>query len=66
MLYQWFNQVKHYLKLYKSTNLEELKENLKKSIKHIRKNIIRIILYMLIKRDIIKIKYMENQIRKEN
>ena len=29
-------------------------------------NIIRIILYMLIKKDIIKIKYMENQIRKEN
>jgi hypothetical protein len=34
---QWFNQAKHYLKLYKSTDLEELKENLKKSIKHIRK-----------------------------
>ncbi len=34
---QWFNQVKHYLKLYKSQNLEELKENLRKSIKYIRK-----------------------------
>lgn len=34
---QWFNQVKHYLKLYKSKDLEELKENLKKSIKKIRK-----------------------------
>jgi len=34
---QWFNQVKHYLKLYKSKDLEELKENLKKSIKNIRK-----------------------------
>jgi hypothetical protein len=34
---QWFNQVKHYLKLYKSKDLEELKENLKKSIEKIRK-----------------------------
>jgi transposase len=34
---QWFNQVKHYLKLYKSKNLKELKENLKKSIKKILK-----------------------------
>ena len=34
---QFFNQMKHYLKLYKSTNYEELKLNLTKSIKNIKK-----------------------------
>lgn len=34
---QWFNQVKHYMKIYKSKDYDELKENLKKSIKNITK-----------------------------
>jgi len=34
---QFFSQMKHYLKLYKSKNFEELKLNLKKSIKNIKK-----------------------------
>jgi hypothetical protein len=34
---QWFNQVKHYMKLDKSTTFEQLKESLKKSIKKIKK-----------------------------
>ena len=34
---QFFNQIKHYLKLYKSKNYEELKLNLSKSIKNIKK-----------------------------
>ena len=33
----WFNQVKHYMKLDKSTTFEQLKESLKKSIKKIKK-----------------------------
>ena len=34
---QFFSQIKHYLKLYKSKNFEELKLNLIKSIKNIKK-----------------------------
>ena len=34
---QFFSQMKHYLKLYKSKNFEELKLNLIKSIKNIKK-----------------------------
>jgi len=34
---QFFSQMKHYLKIYKSKNFEELKLNLKKSIKNIKK-----------------------------
>ena len=34
---QFFSQMKHYLKLYKSKNFEELKLNLKNSIKNIKK-----------------------------
>jgi transposase len=34
---QFFSQMKHYLKLYKSKNFEELKLNLTKSIKNIKK-----------------------------
>ena len=34
---QFFSQIKHYLKLYKSKNYEELKLNLSKSIKNIKK-----------------------------
>ena len=33
---QFFNQMKHYMKLYESTNYNELKENIKKSIKNIK------------------------------
>jgi len=33
---QFFNQMKHYLKLYKSKDFDELKLNLKKSIKNIK------------------------------
>jgi transposase len=33
---QFFSQMKHYLKLYKSKNFEELKLNLTKSIKNIK------------------------------
>ena len=34
---QFFSQMKHYLKLYKSKNYEELRQNLSKSIKQIKK-----------------------------
>ena len=33
---QFFNQMKHYMKLHESTNYNELKENIKKSIKNIK------------------------------
>ena len=35
---QWFNQVKHYMKLSKSNNFNELNSNLKKSINNINKD----------------------------
>ena len=35
---QWFNQVKHYMKLYKSNDFTELNFNLKKSINNINKD----------------------------
>ena len=35
---QFFSQMKHYLKLYKSKNYNELTVNLKKSIKNIKKD----------------------------
>jgi len=35
---QWFNQVKHYMKIYKSNDFPELNSNLKKSINNINKN----------------------------
>ena len=34
---QFFNQMKHYLKIYQAKNYDELKKNLKKSIKNIKK-----------------------------
>lgn len=44
-----------------------MSKNLKKSIKHIRKEHYKNYLYMLIKKDTIRIKYIENQIyRKSN
>jgi hypothetical protein len=46
--------MKHYLKLYKSKNFEELKLNLQKSIKNIKKKIMKIILLMLITNILIK------------
>ena len=53
---QWFSQVKHYMKLDKTTNLKALKDSLKSSIKKIKKNIIRIILFMLTTKITIRIK----------
>ena len=53
---QWFSQVKHYMKLDKTTNLKSLKHSLKNSIKKIKKNIIKIILFMLTIKIIIRIK----------
>ena len=35
---QWFNQVKHYMKIYKSNDFPELNSNLKKSINNINKD----------------------------
>ena len=35
---QWFNQVKHYMKIYKSNDFTELNANLKKSINNINKD----------------------------
>ena len=35
---QWFNQVKHYMKIYKSNDFTELNSNLKKSINNISKD----------------------------
>ena len=35
---QWFNQVKHYMKIYKSNDFTELNSNLKKSINNINKD----------------------------
>jgi len=59
--------MKHYLKLYKSKNFEELKLNLKKLLKILKKNIIIIILFMLIIKIIIKIrKIVKNQVNIKN
>ena len=63
---QFFSQMKHYLKLYKSKNFEELKLNLTKSIKNIKKKIIKIILLMHIIKIFIKIrKIVKNQVNIE-
>ena len=56
---QWFNQIKHYIKLDKPKNLIKLKESLNNSINKIKENIIKIILFMLIRKTFIKI---QNQV----
>ena len=63
---QFFSQMKHYLKLYKSKNFEELKLNLKKSIKNINKeHYENYFIYAIIK-NIILIKLVGNQQNTEN
>lgn len=53
---QYFNQIKHYLKLHKKVlKYDELKDEIKNAIKKSRKKIIKIILLMLIKKIYIKI-----------
>ena len=57
---QFFNQMKYYLKLYKSKNYNELSLNLQKSIKNspaVKKNIIKIIIKIVMK--------IKNQINSE-
>ena len=48
--------MKHYLKLYKSKDFDELKLNLKKSIKNIKEESYKITLFMRIIKNIIKLK----------
>jgi transposase len=53
---QWFNQLKHYIKLDKPTNLNQQKKSLKESVTKIKKEHYKITLFMLTIKIIIKIR----------